>query len=181
MDITLISDKIKRDILISYKEQYNLNIFIETGTFNGGTVESMMKYDFDKIYSIELDLNLFNKAKKKFESYDHIEIIHGDSGKELRNIMEKINKPSLFWLDAHYSGGITAKGEKDTPIYEELNCIFDYDDFGHVIIIDDARMFGTNPAYPTIEELEKFIYSKRKNVQIIIQNDSIRITNISKG
>ena len=169
-----IPDSVKREVLMSYKEQYDIKIFVETGTYHGDMVEAM-KNVFDKIYSIELGLNLFNKAKEKFSPYKHIEIIHGDSGKELKSIMEKIDEPTLFWLDAHYSMGITVRGEKDTPIYEELNHILGSYNFGHVIVIDDARCFGTDPAYPTIDELKEFVFSKRKNVQIIVQDDSIRI------
>jgi hypothetical protein len=45
-----------------------------------------------------------------------------------------------------------------------------------VIIIDDARLFGSDPAYPSKEELNEFIESRRSDVKITVQNDSIRIT-----
>ena len=90
--------------------------------------------------------------------------------------MSKINQPSLFWLDSHYSGGETAKGEKETPIYEELNHILNPSYKDHVVIIDDARCFGTDSNYPTIAELIGFINSKRLGLEIIVQDDNIRIT-----
>jgi hypothetical protein len=90
--------------------------------------------------------------------------------------MNKIDQPALFWLDGHYSAGVTAKGEKDTPIYEELNQILSSKDKGHVIIIDDARCFGTDPNYPSIKELIDFIKSIRINLDIVIQDDCILIT-----
>ena len=58
----------------------------------------------------------------------NVELLHGDSGTELGNVMNKINQPALFWLDGHYSAGVTAKGDKDTPIYEELVCILNAPD-----------------------------------------------------
>lgn len=166
---------LKQAILRKYAKQYNLRILVETGTFYGDMIEAM-KCFFDRIYSIEISKQLFEIAKNRFKSYDHIELIHGDSGKELANVMEELHQPALFWLDGHYIGEGTAKGEKNTPIYAELNQIFDAPDLGHVIIIDDARCFGVDPAYPTIEELEKYILSKRRSVRMTVEDDSIIIT-----
>ncbi|MBD2771526.1 hypothetical protein [Iningainema tapete] len=89
--------------------------------------------------------------------------------------MKQLKQPALFWLDGHYSQGITARGDKDTPILEELDCILSYPDLGHVLIIDDARCFGTDPAYPNINELKSFIFNKRDYVEVSVQDDSIRI------
>jgi hypothetical protein len=165
----------KQRTLETDAKKYKLKILVETGTYYGDMVEAV-KNCFDYIFTIELSVELFKQAKKRFKKERHIEVIHEDSGKELKNIVSKINQPALFWLDGHYSSGVTARGEKDTPIYEELHYILSIQNMGHVIIIDDARCFGTDPAYPTIKDLKEFIKTKRKNVQIFIQDDSIRIT-----
>jgi predicted O-methyltransferase YrrM len=166
---------IKQRVLSGYAEVYNLRILVETGTFFGDMVEAM-KDLFDRIYSIELSQLYFQNAKKRFRSANHIEILQGDSGKVLGDIMKKIDRPALFWLDGHYSVGFTAKGDKETPIFEELHHILNAQDLGHVIIIDDARAFGMGGDYPSIEELQEFIFSRRKNVKITVRDDSIRIT-----
>ena len=165
---------IKEKVLKEFATKYNLKVLVETGTFYGDMVAAMKKH-FDKIYSIELDPYLFKVSKKRFKPESHIEIIQGDSSEKLKEVVKKINQPTLFWLDGHSSGGETARGTKDTPIYEELETIFESKDLGHVIIIDDARCFGGDPAYPTIDILKKFIYDKRKNVGINVEYDSIRI------
>ncbi len=166
---------VKQRTLRSHAENFGLTILVETGTYFGDMVEAM-KDDFGQIYSIELSKELYEKAKKRFRGVATVELIHGDSGTELGNLIGRIDKPALFWLDGHYSAGVTARGDQDTPIYEELTHIFDAPDKGHVIIIDDARCFGVDPAYPSIEELSNFIKSKRENVDISIEDDSIRIT-----
>ena len=108
---------------------------------------------FEKIYSIELSEKLFNRAKKRFKDYSHITILHGDSGIVLNKLIPEIDKPALFWLDGHYSGGITAKGEKECPVPEELKTILK-SSLPHIILIDDARLFNGTHDYPTIEQIK---------------------------
>jgi hypothetical protein len=138
-------------------------------------VEAMRK-DFDCIYSIELSNDFYKRVVTRFDGIKNINLIHGDSGIALKDVMEKINQPALFCLDGHYSGGPTAMGDKETPIIEELNCILKAPYIGHVIVIDDASVFGPNPAYPSIEELTQFVKSELPQSEINIENDSIRIT-----
>ena len=164
---------IKQRVLLQYANRYGLRVLVETGTYLGDTVEAM-KHRFDKIYSIELSEELFRRAKERFASEEHIKLIHGDSGKVLEVVTKELTQPALFWLDGHYSAGITAKGETETPICEELKHILNVQPLGHVIIIDDARMFGSDPAYPTIEELREFVASKRESI-MTVEDDSIRI------
>lgn len=164
----------KQRMLREYAKRYGLRVFVESGTYFGDMLEAM-KADFDRIYSVELSRDLHEKAITRFRGINNIELIHGDSSIELERIMAKINQPALFWLDGHYSAGVTARGAKDTPIYEELRHILNASERGHVIIVDDARCFGTDPAYPSIEELSELI-KKRSNSDIRVLDDSIRIT-----
>jgi len=166
---------VKQQVIKDFAEKYGLKILVETGTYYGDMVEAM-KCHFDRLYSIELSNELYRKAKRRFEGDKRIEIIHGDSGIELGKLLERIDQPALFWLDGHYSAGDTAKGDKDTPIYEELNYIFSTQNSGHVVVIDDARCFGNDPAYPTIKELSDFIKTKKPESRIEVECDSIRIT-----
>jgi len=166
----------KQEVLQRYAKQYELKIFVETGTYRGDMVEAM-KNMFAQIFSIELGEDLCRRAKKRFRRHKHIEIISGDSGKVFKTLMPNLTTPTLFWLDGHYSGSNTAKGEKDSPIYEELTHIFNSPDIGHVIVIDDARCFS-NPDcqdYPSLSDLKEFVLSARPDVCITVENDSIRI------
>lgn len=166
---------VKQKTLKSYAVQYNLKVLIETGTYFGDMVEAM-KNVFDHIYSIEINRQLYDQAKKRFHKNLNIELIHGDSATELGKIVQIVNDEALFWLDGHYSAGITGMGTKRTPILGELKHILNSQNDGHVIIIDDARYFGSDESYPTIKEIKEFVYSKRPAMDFVIQNDSIRIT-----
>jgi len=90
-------------------------------------------------------------------------------------VIAAIDEPTTFWLDAHYSGGITAKGEKDTPVMEELYAILNQFKHRCVILIDDARCFNGKDDYPTIEEVRGFIFGKQHDWVFEVRNDIIRI------
>lgn len=165
----------KQKVIRGFAKRFGIRIFVETGTFHGDMVAAMKHY-FDNIYSIELSPELFEKAKQRFDGDHIVEIIHGDSGVELDKLLDRIDQPALFWLDGHYSAGVTARSHKDTPIFEELTHIYNHRISDHVVIIDDARLFGSDPAYPTIKELCDFVRTKKSDAVINIVYDSIRIS-----
>jgi hypothetical protein len=170
---------IKQRTLLEYAEAFRLDTLIETGTHYGAMVEAM-RSSFRQVFSIELDPYLYERARKRFMSARNVKILHGDSGIVLKAVVAELNSAALFWLDAHYSGGVTAKGDKETPILEELDTIFSSSADGHVIVIDDARAFGQDPmypAYPTMEELQQFVMERgNKNLVMTVKWDIIRIT-----
>ena len=167
-------ERIKHEVVKTYAKNFLISIFVETGTYEGEMVNAIRKI-FETIYSIELDYELYNSAKEKFSKYNQISIIQGDSSKILPLILSKIDQPCLFWLDAHYSGGFTSKGEIETPILTELSHILNNSKFDHVILIDDARCFIGLNDYPTLKELKKLISKKRPNYSFIVKEDIIRI------
>ncbi len=170
---------VKQRALRAYAEHYKLRVLVETGTYHGDMVDAM-KRDFDAIYSIELSTKLFRQARRRFRRLEHVHLIQGDSAMKLGDVVRSVNQPALFWLDGHYSGGNTAKGPASTPVVAELAAIL-HPDMRHVIIIDDARLFGADPAYPSIEELRAFIAAKGGPVDVAVEGDSIRITPVPRG
>lgn len=166
---------VKRRAIRELAQKYHAKILVETGTYYGDMVYAM-KGLFDQVYSIELSKELHRLANRRFKSDRNVEIIQGDSGVKLKELMGRIDKPTLFWLDGHYSAGVTARGSKDTPVIEELNQILSSPDLGHVIVIDDARCFGSEPNYPSIQDLKDFVRSKRPLTEITIADDGVRIS-----
>ena len=94
----------------------------------------------------------------------HIHIYKGYSTDMLKDIDVG---PSLFWLDAHFSGGNTALGKTPCPLLEELDIILATGE-KHYLLIDDARCFGALGGFPTLEEIEAKIGPFK------IENDIIR-------
>jgi hypothetical protein len=165
--------RIKELAIEQYQKKRNISILIETGTFMGDMIKAQLK-NFKTIYSIELGEALWKKAVKRFEKDKHVKIFHGDSGKVFVDLIPKINEKAIFWLDGHYSGGITAKGEKECPIYEELDVIFN-SKLQHILLIDDARYFNGENDFPTIQKLSEYILSRNSKSNIEIKDDIIRI------
>jgi hypothetical protein len=147
-----VPSQAKRAYLRTIARQYRLRVFIETGTYDGGTLAALRR-SFKQLHSIELSPEFYEQARIRFAADKRISIWQGDSGVVLREVLDKIHEPVLFWLDGHYSGGSTACGAESTPIRRELAHIADHAHLGqHVVVIDDARLFcGTN-GYPSIAE-----------------------------
>ena len=164
----------KSKIIKLYARKFEIKTFVETGTYMGDTVQECKRL-FSQIYSIELDTQLFKNAVKRFQTVGHISIVNGDSGEKIFEILKTLDKPCLFWLDGHYSEGVTAKGELNTPIIKELTHILDHKLDNHVILIDDARCFNGKDDYPTLDELKNFVADKNPVLQFSVEDDIIRI------
>jgi hypothetical protein len=147
---------------------------VETGTALGDTIQAV-KGDFQQIYSIELSETLYQRAVKRFARFDHIHLLQGDSGVLLPEVARQLNAPALFWLDAHYSAGPTAKGDKDSPILNEMSAVLMLGAPDHVILIDDAREFTGTHDYPTLEELRQHVERLRPGLEFHVEYDIIRI------
>ncbi|MBC7886423.1 MAG: hypothetical protein H7Z13_00940 [Ferruginibacter sp.] len=165
----------KQIIIQDYHKLYGNDVLVETGTFHGDMVEAQ-KNNFKKVISIELAVKLFKRAQKRFIKDNNVTIIQGDSGKVLIELMKSITEPAIFWLDGHYSAGITAKGNTECPIFEELDAILRSKFFNHVILIDDARFFIGKGDYPSIDKLTDFVKSKNDKYNVEVKNDIIRYT-----
>ena len=165
----------RRKIIKMYAKRFSINIFIETGTYLGNTVNAVKK-NFKEIYSIELNKGLYLKAKRRFIKDMHINLILGDSSEKLPEILSKIDSPCLFWLDAHYSGENTSKTNIETPITKELLCILNHPNKNHIILIDDSHKFIGKNDYPSISKLKEIINQYEQKV-LIIKEDIIRIHN----
>ena len=173
-DINYTNHFIKQYIVKKYQGKYNVNVLVETGTYLGDMVYAQ-KDAFKKIISIELGESLANFCKRRFKKYNHIEILQGDSAKVIKEVVPKLTEKTLFWLDSHYFGGISAKGDLVCPIYDELEAVFS-NDLNHIILIDDAGCFKNDSDYPSLDEVERFIKSKNSNYKIEVKHNMIIAT-----
>jgi hypothetical protein len=117
-----------------------VGIFVETGT-EFGTMIQLVGSHFKKIYSIEYDRELFDKAKELFKNREEVVLLQGDSGVEIQKVLAEVSEPAVFWLDAHGPGKMTVKNPLHCPVEKELQAIVAHPVKGHVVLIDDVRHF----------------------------------------
>lgn len=165
--------RLKQRILQAHLRDFGVRTFVETGTYLGDTVAAMRSL-VDHTISIELSPELAARAQDRFRNLPDVEIIEGDSGEVLPSILRRLDAPAFFWLDGHWSGGMTARGEKDTPIVDELEAILGADR-PHVVLVDDARCFGRDEGYPTLKELEALVRTRAPEYRFEVAADIIRI------
>jgi hypothetical protein len=167
-------EAVKRAIIIDYFNQYKYEVLVETGTFMGGTVEALSN-KFKNLYTIELSKMLYLISKERLKSINNIQFLFGNSIDVLPKVLTKVSKPAIIWLDGHYSGGITAKGDSECPIIGELNAIKQFGkNLNHIILIDDIRCFDGLGDYPSVEKLKEEIIKINSNYQITVQDDILR-------
>jgi hypothetical protein len=164
---------VKQKVIADFQKKYSLKTLVETGTLHGEMIEAQ-KRCFQKVYSIELDEKLYNEAVTRFKYDRNVQLVNGDSGVKLFEVIKEIDTLTLFWLDGHYSGGYTALGELECPILGEIDGVFSGKIKNHILLIDDARCFVGENSYPTKEDLYAYILKYNKNYKMSVDCDIIR-------
>jgi hypothetical protein len=165
---------VKQRAITEYAERFRIRTFVETGTYLGEMVYAM-KGVFGEVFSIELGEELARSATKRFAPDRHVTILQGNNADVLKGLLPRITTPTLFWLDAHYSGGTTAQAELSSPLEVELSSILAHPLVpAHAILIDDAQKLGKEGGYPPLETIQKLAHSSGlKNC--IVKDDIVRL------
>lgn len=161
---------LKQGVLREYASKYRLRTLVETGTYLGSMVHAMRPF-FDRIITIEVDDALAARARRRFQGDPRVTVLHGDSAALIAQVVPDLGGPALFWLDGHFSGGITGSGASHCPVMHELPPILEDPRFAHVILIDDSRCFGADPAYPTLEQVRETVLSARPGYSVRVESD----------
>ncbi len=154
----LPTHKDKECIINEFISQFGKKVLVETGTYLGATVTAF-KDKVDWMSSVEVKKELYEDVVEKFKDCSNVHLYLGDSSdllpRMISDIPDNIRNQTIFFLDGHWSQGITGKGKKDTPILEEVKIIRDFYPSDVIILIDDARLFkhGGTEVYPDYLEL----------------------------
>jgi len=119
--------------------KYLNNIFVETGTYHGDSVQTALDAGFKKVLSIELGVILYHNCIERFRKNKNVFLFNGDSIDVLPFVLADISEPATFWLDSHFSGVDTVQGKTNTPLLQELEIIKNHPVKNHTIMIDDLR------------------------------------------
>lgn len=131
--------------------------WVETGTYLGKTTEFLMGFS-PEVFTIEPESRLYESAAKRFKN-SNVEVLNGVSEEIFPELLPQLGGDINFWLDGHYSAGITYQGAKDCPLEDELDSIeTNLSNFGRIsILVDDVRCFLPEndgyPDYPSVDYL----------------------------
>ncbi len=154
-----------------------LDTAVETGTYKGETARLLGTFN-RKVYTIEKSETMAGIARQTLSGFDHVRLLQGDTREHLPGLVAT-NDNILFWLDAHWCGGMTYGAEDECPLLEELHCIFESNVTNCAILIDDARLFTSPPPlphayhqWPTLKEIVQVVPDA---YQVYVLNDVIYI------
>lgn len=175
---------LSKKALTLFCKAFEPTIFIETGTYlahstivaaeliNPKTGRAVL----EEVHTIELSAPHYQQAAHLLSKYPHVTVHHGDSGKILPGVLERLSgKKIIFWLDGHYSGVGTAHGEESTPILKEIEAIKNAGICDAIILVDDIRLFDPHqteqPGYPSLEQLKQAIYQINREYRQLVIHD----------
>jgi len=139
--------------LVEYlKRALPLSTFVETGTFEGASVELCLPY-FERIHTVELSDAYYRAAIEKFKEMPRVRVWSGTSVNCLRELSGVLHDESvLYWLDAHWCAAEdVGGGAAQCPLLEELDALAHLNEQS-VVCIDDARLFLCPPPEPQQNE-----------------------------
>lgn len=171
---------VKIDIVKHFVRSSGYRTFVETGTYLAGTLDAISAMNCCACHSIEIAPFYYERAKRILKGRRNVHLILGDSGVELPKLAASLDHPAIFWLDGHYSGGLTGKGEENSPISAELDSILASPIKEHIILIDDAREFIGEGGYPQLSELLR-TFDNHPHYMAEVSADIIRILPLPKA
>lgn len=165
---------IPKKLVLLLKEQFSVEVFVETGTFRGKT-SVWASGVFKDVYTIENSRELFDSVAERLLGFSNIHPLFGNSAVQLGKIVSDIKQPAIFWLDAHWCGGSTYGNDDPCPLLDEIR-IIKKSGIDHIIMIDDARFFLKPPPRPQNTEL----WPGLKEILVLLNRDENYFTFVSE-
>lgn len=133
------------------KQEYNLTTLVETGCYEGDSLNFAKSIGFEHLYSCDINETYVHRCRNAFPN---AKIEHQESISWMKDTLPTLEGATLFWLDAHYPIYYGLGNEDDLtkfPLVEELKLVkqlkkgFEKD----IIICDDLRVLApdNNPYY----------------------------------
>lgn len=157
-----LSTGVLRDLTMFIHSHFQIDNFIETGTFMGDTT-SFASTLFNHVITIEKDPAYYEAAQKKFHKTVNVSCRLGDSAEKMKELnVFYVNTKTMFWLDAHDVDGQFGQGGDDCPLMAELEAI-NKSSRDHIILIDDAHCYMpplpphlNEAVWPTLAQIQNW-------------------------
>ena len=171
---------IPQQIVIELARLNASTVFVETGTFHGGTTRWAANH-FEMVHTIERMKSLHDEHRGGLSKIKGVTPHLGDSRDILPQIIKDIRgQRAVFWLDGHWSGSGTFGESDECPLLDELACLASRTE--DIILIDDARLFlcapptPHNPSqWPTISDIVDVLPAPARKPFVQIVDDVIFI------
>jgi hypothetical protein len=111
------------------------------------------------VHTIEPAATLRQRAVERFHGNPRVIVHAGTSEEVLPRLLPSLRGPVTFWLDGHWSGGDTFRGDTDCPLVHELAAIQHHlhNKDRTVILIDDIRCLDPSVPefvhYPSLDQV----------------------------
>jgi len=154
------------------RDRLELRRAIETGTYYGHTAAVLARM-FDEVVTVERSDQFYERASAVLWPLPNVEQVKGHSAQALTTIDARPGG-TLYWLDAHSSGGETAGGDDPCPLLAELDAI-GAGDPRDCLLIDDAREFAAPPddRWPTLVQVLDELRRMRPEHHVTVVHDLI--------
>jgi len=130
-------------LLTQLRDQFRLRYFVETGTCSGRTTQ-LAALAFERVWTVEYCRWSFSEqVQARLGRHPNVEIGIGDSRLFLHDLFSQLDQPTLFFLDAHWSGQDDQRPPVECPLIDELAML--QLEGRHVVIVDDWALFGDGP------------------------------------
>lgn len=164
--------------------------WIETGTAHGKTTKWLAER-YPSVISLEPEPELYSLATTRLSGLENVTLICGTSEECFGSAVSQIVGDQVnFWLDGHYSQGVTYAGTRDTPVLFELKEIRSSLESERLrkiaVLIDDVRLFVSRHSekpqepgregYPSLTALVEWADSVE--LRWSIENDIFCATNL---
>ena len=159
------------------RDRVGLTRAIETRTYKGDSARALA-WIFDEVITIELEPDLHRRAADRLAEITAVTAVLGSSRDQLAPLVDR-TRPTFYWLDGHWSGGVTAGEDDECPVLDEVGALSQ----GHpddCILIDDARLFLEPPPpphkseqWPTFDEIAAAIHSARPEHRVEVVHDIV--------
>ena len=137
---------IPRELALALKAKHGLKYFTETGTLEGHTAQWAAAH-FESVVTVDVN-------NPPLWQIGNIHALRMDSAEFLEKF--STSGSTLFWLDAHTN--------ESCPVLREIAAV-NKSEFRNVILVDDARLFGDLPAWPSKQSvIEALEYGGRRTV-----------------
>ena len=111
----IVTQGIPQQIVIDLARLNGSTVFVETGTFQGGTTRWASNY-FETVHTIERAESLYSLHGSELASIKGVTPHLGDSKDILPQIVRDLRgQRAVYWLDGHWSGGETAGKNDECP------------------------------------------------------------------